>query len=146
MKVAEKRMAHGSKTGCVVVGAFLFLLSFAGCRDMGTAPVQAPPEPVIQKTVSFQRDILPIFASPRVGCLACHGGTNDLFLGTVADILRGGQHGPAVVAGNSAGSLLVQKIGPNPPFGDRMPFGSTPLPDATIQLIKDWIDQGALDN
>ena len=124
----------------------------AGCKDMGMAPSPAaqvtlpPPPPPTQRVVSFIQDVRPIFANPSVGCLGCHGGTNNLFVGTVADLLTGGLHGPAIVPGNSSASLLVQKIGPNPPFGARMPYGGSPLPDSTIQLIKDWIDQGALNN
>jgi hypothetical protein len=128
---------------------FVVLAAAEGCRDMGVDPpaTQQPSQPPsTTKTVSFSKDVKPIFANPRIGCLGCHGGTNNLFVGTQADLLRGGLHGPAIVPGNSAASILVQKIGPNPPFGARMPFGGTPLPDSTIQLIKDWIDQGALNN
>jgi hypothetical protein len=51
-----------------------------------------------------------------------------------------------VVPGNSAGSLLVKKLSATPPFGVRMPDGGNPVPDSLVQKIKDWIDQGALDN
>jgi len=97
-------------------------------------------------TVSFKQNVRPIFADPSVGCLGCHGGTNNLTVGTVADLLRGGLHGPAIVPGNSSQSLLIQKISASPPFGARMPYGGTPLSDNTIQVIRQWIDQGALDN
>ena len=133
--------------------AFVFVLGLAvvsGCKDMGTEPQPVQPlpsAPVVQKrTVSFSKDVLPVFSNPRVGCVGCHGGTNNLFVGTVADLLHGGLHGPAIIPGNGAGSILVQKIGPNPPFGSRMPFEGTPLPDSTIQLISTWIDQGAQNN
>ncbi len=133
----------------VAVGLLGALVLAAGCRDMGVEPVAVPPSPpppVQTRTVSFSKDVRPVFADPHVGCLGCHGGTNNLFVGTVADLLHGGLHGPAIVPGNSAGSLLIQKIGPTPPFGARMPFGGTPLPDSTIRMISAWIDQGALDN
>ena len=128
---------------------FVVLAAADGCRDMGVDPPVAQPAPQPHPgttPVSFSKDIRPIFANPGIGCLGCHGGTNNLFVGTQPDLLRGGQHGAAIVPGNSAASILVQKISPNPPFGARMPFGGTPLPDSTIQLIKDWIDQGALNN
>jgi len=139
--------------GLLLTSGFIAALAFlSGCKDMGVAPSPAatptppPPPPPTQRTISFGADVRPIFANAAVGCLGCHGGTNNLFVGTVADLLRGGLHGPAIVPGNSSGSLLVQKIGPHPPFGVRMPYGGTPLPDSTIQVIKDWIDQGALNN
>jgi hypothetical protein len=131
----------------VALEAALFLV---GCTDMGTEPPSALAvdslQNVLPDTVSFQQNIRPIFADPHVGCLGCHGGESGLSVGTPADLLQGGDHGPAVIPGNSANSILVKKISVNPPFGARMPFGGTPLPDNAIQLIKKWIDQGALDN
>ncbi|MBQ38849.1 MAG: hypothetical protein CME04_20880 [Gemmatimonadaceae bacterium] len=49
-----------------------------------------------------------------------------------------------VVPGNSAESLLVQKLERADGVGSGMPLGSDPLTAEMIQLIKDWIDQGAL--
>jgi hypothetical protein len=131
----------------VETGLFLF-----GCKDMGTDPAPIVSDESQQQTpaggeaVSFSQTIRPIFANPSYGCIGCHGGTNGLSVGTVAGLLQGGLHGPAVIAGNSARSILVQKLSANPPFGDRMPLGANPLPDSTIQIIKSWIDQGANDN
>jgi hypothetical protein len=51
-----------------------------------------------------------------------------------------------VVAGSSATSLLYLKVAGNPPCGSRMPRGRTPLSAANIALIKNWIDQGAMNN
>ena len=58
----------------------------------------------------------------------------------------GGDHGPAIVPGNADASNIIKKLSPNPPFGDRMPFGGAYLPDSTIQIIKTWINQGTKDN
>jgi hypothetical protein len=140
-----------SRTSFLLILALLAAAGVTdGCKDMGVDPPAAQPSggplPSIKDTVSFLKTVRPLLASSRAGCLGCHGGTNDLFVGTVASLLGGGLHGPAVVPGNSAGSLLIQKMGPAPPFGQRMPQGGIPLPDSTIQLIKNWIDQGALDN
>jgi hypothetical protein len=142
---------HGVRTGIWLVAAFSATMALEGCKDMGTqpSPPQAKtttPPPAAGATVSFAQNVRPIFANPSVGCLGCHGGTNNLSVGTVADLLRGGLHGPAIVRGNSSESLLIQKVSATPPFGDRMPFGGKPLADSTIQVIRDWIDQGALDN
>lgn len=131
----------------------VFLVAAAtmvGCKDMGTEPPEpaalTADSPSPKPAISFSRDVRPIFSSPSVGCLGCHGGTSGLIVGTVADLLKGGVHGPAIVPGNSTQSLLVRKLSASPPFGARMPFDGTPLPDSTIQIIKNWIDQGALDN
>jgi hypothetical protein len=109
-----------------------------------TAPPSTPPPTATG--VSFLKDVRPIFASPTIGCLGCHGGQNGLFLGTRQGVIAGGNHGPAVVPGNSAASLLITKMSATPPFGARMPDGGNAVPDSLVQKIKDWIDQGALDN
>ena len=100
----------------------------------------APPEPEI----SFRSDVLPIFQ--RHGCLSCHGGTNNLFVGTVPQLLAGGLNGPAVTPGNANESLIIRKTSTTPPFGDRMPQGGPYLPDSTTQVLRTWINQGAKDN
>ncbi len=129
-----------------VVMATLFL---AGCSDMGSAPV-APdpltttPPPQQGQDVSFANQVSPIFQ--RYGCYGCHGGSGGLFVTSVAQLLRGGDHGPVVVPGKADTSNLVRKLSAGPPFGDRMPQGGPYLPDSTLQTIKLWINQGAKDN
>jgi len=115
---------------------------FAGCSDMGSEPAQTPPPPA--GPISFSQQVLPILQ--QSGCTGCHGGNGGLFVGTVQQLLRGGSHGPAVVPGNSDSSLIIQKLSLYPPFGDRMPQGGPYLPEATISIIRTWIDQGAEDN
>lgn len=53
-----------------------------------------------------------------------------------------------VAPGNSAGSYLIDKLkGSNMAAGtSQMPFGGTPLSDATIDSIAKWIDSGAPNN
>ena len=124
---------------------FLSMLSLAllaGCKDSGTEP--EPATPPSAATVSFSQQVLPILSAK--GCTGCHGGSGGLIVGTVADLLKGGNHGPAVVAGDGAGSNLVKKLISPPPFGQRMPLGGSQLPDSTINVIKTWINEGAKNN
>lgn len=107
---------------------------------------------VAPRLISFANDLsAPGKPLQRGGCQSCHfcfngtGGSGDFCVNTVADVLRGGDHGPAVVPRQSAQSNLLRKLLPAPPFGDQMPPGST-LRTAEIQDIRDWIDQGARDN
>jgi len=51
-----------------------------------------------------------------------------------------------VIPGNPDDSLLVQKVEGTQPIGQRMPLGGTPLSNAEIQMIRDWIEAGAEDN
>lgn len=124
----------------VLAGALIL----AGCRDLGMGPDGAttpPGPPPTQGTLTFSTNILPILE--RYGCTSCHGGSGGLFVGSVAQLLQGGNHGAAIVAGNGSESNVIKKLSPNPPFGARMPQGGPYLPDSTIQVIKSWIDQGA---
>jgi hypothetical protein len=140
------------------ISRFLFSLLVAismttvflgGCSDQGSSPTSPSsssqtPTPSQNQDVSFESQIVPIFQ--RYGCYGCHGGSGGLFVQTVPQLLQGGLHGPAVIAGKADSSNLVRKISPNPPFGDRMPQGGPYLPDSTIQVIRLWINQGAKNN
>ena len=127
------------------VPVFLLLILAEGCRDLGTEPATTPPlPPGAGGTITFSHHVLPIFQA--YGCPGCHGGTAGLTVTSVAQLLSGGLHGPAVAPGNPDSSLLVKKISPSPPFGDRMPQGGPYLPDTTIAVIRSWIKEGAPDN
>ncbi|MGB5873893.1 MAG: c-type cytochrome domain-containing protein [Bacteroidota bacterium] len=126
----------------IVLAGIIGILS--GCSDMGTEPEPAPSPTLPPGQVSFSQNVLPIFSS--AGCTGCHGGNGGLNVGTVQQLMQGGNHGPAVVAGNANSSVIIQKLSPNPPFGNRMPQGGPYLSDNTVAVIRAWIDQGALDN
>ena len=132
--------------GCLIILTVSLLCN--ACQDMGTNPFVAqqppPPPPPIVDTVSFSRNVLPIL--DNYGCTSCHGGTAGLTVGTVAGLLAGGLHGPEIVPGNAAASNIAKKLSPNPPFGARMPQGGPYLDAATIQVIVNWINQGAKNN
>jgi len=92
--------------------------------------------------VDYVRDIKPILTRH---CLECHGRKeqeNGLRLDVVATALAGGNSGPAIVAGKSGESLLIDAItGANdvakmPPDGDG-------LSDNEIALLTRWVDEGA---
>lgn len=100
--------------------------------------------PVDDKKVSFVSHIKPIFQSN--GCINCHGNKGSLNLETVAGVLRGGDNGTAVVAGDADRSLLIRKISASPPFGSRMPVNGTAVKDRDVELLRTWILQGAKDN
>lgn len=94
--------------------------------------------------VSYTQDVTPIFQ--RYGCVSCHGGTNGLEVTPRGALLRGdSDHGPVVRLRDAAGSVLIRKMQPSPPFGDRMPLGGQ-VSAVDLQTIADWIDQGGRDN
>ena len=106
--------------------------------------------------ISFQTDVFPVI---KKNCLPCHAEDNynpsELSLDSHTLLTEGGKHGAAIVPGKAAESLLVQKLGEKPPFGDRMPLdpkkkrgelSTKKLSDEEIQLISDWVAQGAKNN
>ncbi len=95
--------------------------------------------------VDYVRDIKPVLARR---CYACHGALKQragLRLDTAAFIRQGGDHGPAIIAGDSSGSLLVKRITGAGKSG-RMPPTSAgePLKEREIAQIRAWINQGAV--
>jgi len=99
------------------------------------------PQPPAGSLVDYQRQVHPVLDA---SCSECHSQDRrkgGLSLATYADVLEGGRSGAAIRPGNSAGSLLVHRlIGDTEP---QMPKDELPLDDATIALIRLWIDQGA---
>jgi len=96
--------------------------------------------------VDFQREVLPILAS---NCLACHNKTKakaGLILETPADMLKGGDTGPAIVPKKGGESLLLLAAAHQgeltmPPKDNKV--AAADLTPQQLGLIKLWIDQGA---
>jgi mono/diheme cytochrome c family protein len=104
---------------------------------------QAPSSPA-EKPVDFNRDVRPILSD---NCFACHGPEEDgrqgnLRLDTKEGMFtdRGGYQ--IIVPGHSAASRLYQRISATQ---RRMPPASSgrTLTPKQIELIRQWIDQGA---
>jgi len=127
----------------IIVGVILGVGFFFGCSDKGSDPVSSS-SPSPTQNVSFMNQVVPFFIN--YGCDGCHGGNGGLDVQTVAQLLRGGIHGPTIVAGKADSSIIVRKFSASPPFGDRMPRGGPFLADSTIQILKTWINQGAKNN
>ncbi|MFN0156486.1 MAG: c-type cytochrome domain-containing protein [Bacteroidota bacterium] len=107
-------------------------------------------------TVSFKNDVFPII---NKNCLPCHAEENfnpsELSMDNYDLLKTGGKNGSAFIAGKSKESPLVEKLGDDPPFGDRMPLNSKKkikdgkakwLTDEEVKTIATWIDQGAKNN
>jgi len=96
--------------------------------------------------VMFERDILPIL---RRNCLACHSRSErqgDLVMETRAEILAGGDTGPAIVLEKGEESLLLTLAAHRrepvmPPAGNDV--AAVALTPAELGLLRLWIDQGA---
>ncbi len=132
-----------NKSFAGVILCFATVLILDGCTDMGSETMSVHLSPPAAE-ISFQNTIKPIFQT--YGCTGCHGGSGGLFVQTVAQLLNGGDHGPAIVPGKADSSIIIKKLSSSPPFGLRMPQGGPSLPDSTRNMIRDWINQGAKNN
>ena len=91
--------------------------------------------------VNYESQIQPIFNN---NCVFCHqnGGSATLNLATYSGVMSGGWSGPAIIAGDYQNSLLYQRIiQPTGTDGSMPP--NDPLSQAQIDLIAQWIEEGA---
>ncbi len=94
---------------------------------------QHPSEP------RFESHIAPIL---EANCVVCHGEQSpqaELDVRTRKALLEGGKSGPALVPGAPVDSLLLQKTA-----SGAMPMGDQELTSAEVELIRLWIEGGAL--
>ncbi len=106
-----------------------------------SAPVVQDTPLASVQTVSFAKDIVPILDN---SCVNCHGGNRieeGLKLQTYTDIFSGSKNGAVVVPGDATNSLLAESVA-----NHKMPKRGAKLTDPQVQLIIDWINQGALNN
>ncbi len=108
---------------------------------VATEPAAATQPAAHGATVSFAQDVLPIIESR---CTNCHGGERTekgLNLKTYSDMMQGSENGSVVTAGNAADSKLVELI-----VNQKMPKRGPKLTPPQVQLIAEWVNQGALNN
>src|SRR4051794_17667065 len=79
----------------------------------------------------------------EANCVTCHGQArmSGLDLRDIRGALAGGKRGPAIVPGKADESLLYKAIRRQGEL--QMPPGKTPLSDADVRIIGDWINAGA---
>ncbi len=106
--------------------------------------VQIPVPVDSLKTLSYEHNVAPIV---KTYCFSCHSSDDDnpseLYMDSYESLTKGGKHGTTFVAGNPDSSLLYLKLLPEPPFGKQMPRGHKRITPEAIQIIHDWIQQGA---
>jgi hypothetical protein len=105
------------------------------------APTPAPPASPMQGTVTFARDIQPIFEKT---CWNCHGAglqLADLDLSTREGALKGGEHGASIVPGNAQQSKLYRAVAGLDDIV--MPMEGPKLTASEIAAVKAWIEEGA---
>lgn len=86
---------------------------------------------------TFDATVKPIFAAK---CASCHN--EKVTLGKLSveserTLLKGGETGPAILPGDAAKSLLIDKV-----VTRQMPPGKDKLTDVEIDRIREWINTG----
>ena len=104
-----------------------------------------------QQVVSFQNDIDPILSDK---CLQCHEPPNGVgYVRTGLDmesydtLMKGTIFGTVVIPGDSKRSVINKLTEGRAGESMRMPHGDAKkLTAAEVELLKIWVDQGALNN
>ncbi|MFO0918250.1 MAG: c-type cytochrome domain-containing protein, partial [Planctomycetaceae bacterium] len=92
--------------------------------------------------VDYLKQVKPVLLSR---CAACHGALKQeagLRIDTVAFMIRGGDSGPILQAGDIAASTMIARISASEE-SERMPPEGEPLTPEQIDAIKSWIAAGA---
>ncbi len=98
--------------------------------------------PPASHTVNFSKEIKPIL---ETSCNQCHGrgrAKGEFQIDSRETLFKGGATGPALVAGKSAESLIVELVAGLDPESV-MPKKGTKLTPEQIGVLRAWIDQGA---
>jgi uncharacterized protein DUF1553/uncharacterized protein DUF1549/cytochrome c len=125
-----ERKSYRNLKGAVCLTAFLIFF-------MALSQVEA------QQALDFKRDIQPIFADRCYQCHSAKKASGQLRLDAKTLAMKGGISGASIIPGNSKDSLLLKRLlgaGGDP----RMPMTGPPLTPRQINLIKKWIDNGAI--
>jgi|SaaInlStandDraft_1057018.scaffolds.fasta_scaffold41059_2 hypothetical protein len=95
--------------------------------------------------VDYSTQIQPIFDN---NCISCHsnGGTysGGLDLSSFSDVMEGGSSGNTIVPFDHSSSQLFNRITLAESDNEFMPQNGTSLSQSEIDLIAQWIDEGAL--
>ena len=108
----------------------------AAAQDTPASSAAAPP-------VDYLRDVRPIL---RAKCSMCHNEAEaggGLRLDGAAHVMKGGDSGAAIVAGDSAQSRIIQAVEQSGDLKMPPPEEGKPLEAAQIEILRRWIDQGA---
>jgi len=143
LRTTFARLAGAATVACLALAAF-------------THPTRAAAD-AAAKEVDFKKDIQPIL---NQSCMKCHkpdpknprGPAAGFRLDDKAAAMKGGKHGVAIVPGKADESLFYKLLA-GPVTVDNKEISAMPKPQRNqpfkplakdkIELIKQWIDQGA---
>lgn len=118
-------------SNCYLLIALSFI--FTGCTDQ----------------VSFSKSVMPIL---KTKCLSCHAEGQEGFeavgfsVESYEQLMKGTREGPVIEPGYSYFSTLQIVVEHRADPSVSMPRNSAKLSSSEIQIIGEWIDQGAQNN
>ena len=90
----------------------------------------------VRAQVDYNSQIQPIFFEK---CTDCHGNSAGLNLSSYENIMAGSNNGDVVIPYDHASSEIWQRVN-----SGQMPPGANDLSNSQVNLIAQWIDEGAL--
>src|SRR5947209_20465997 len=96
-----------------------------------------------QKEIDFNTEVKPIFNKK---CITCHGGVRRqanfslLFRSDALAKVKSGKY--AIIPGDPENSEMIRRINLKDPE-DRMPYHHEPLSQHEIDILTQWVKQGA---
>ena len=103
-----------------------------------------------ERKVSFKGDVEPIL---QTNCIECHRPPNgegylktELSMASYETLMKGTVYGPVIVPGDSRHSILNMLVEGRADASMRMPHGRKPLGTEDIEILRLWVEQGALNN
>ncbi|HSD43919.1 MAG TPA: c-type cytochrome domain-containing protein [Burkholderiales bacterium] len=100
-------------------------------------------------TVSYSRDVRPTLEKH---CLECHVPgqkgyeASGLDLTSYDTLMKGGRFGPLIKPGDAFTSAFNMLVEGRVDKSIRMPHGRQKLSDRELELLKLWVNQGAINN
>lgn len=125
----------------------LTLLSGLSSAQANPAPAAAPaPATPVVAAAPAPVDFAQVQAILETKCLECHNPSKvkgELLMDTAEALLKGGESGPALVAGKPLESSLIKRLILPADHDDIMPPKGGPLAAKDVELLKRWIAEGA---
>ena len=118
------------------------LICFVASSLLGITPLQAEELPVAK--ITFDEHVQPILRQKCGGCHNPDKRSGDLDMTTYSNLMQGGGSGAVIEPGGSTASYLYRLV--THEEEPTMPPESPRIADAMIDVLRDWIDGGALEN
>lgn len=134
---------HGA---AISLWTVMLLLGFVSSTSHGQSSNEQPEtlNDPSHSAIDYLQDVRPIL---RTKCATCHSEVDPgggLRLDSAEGTMQGGDSGAAIVPGNSAESRLIHAVLQTGDLLMPPPDEAKPLEHSQIEILRRWIDQGAI--